>query len=129
MPLRHQPLERQDALARELDDPALRTFVLRPGLHVPVARIVERGIFRVQVETGLPAVEQGLQLFGICHAPKSSARLRRVPVTQRNAARQHASAGGVPGYDNNRTLLLMVRAVGGSAPAARPGARRTRLVS
>jgi hypothetical protein len=39
--------EREDAFARELDDPALRTFVSGPGLHVPVAFFVERGIFGV----------------------------------------------------------------------------------
>ena len=56
--LRDDALEREDALACELDDPALRAFVLRPRLHVPVARIVERGISGMQVETGLPAIEQ-----------------------------------------------------------------------
>jgi len=58
----HQSPQRQDALARQLDDPALRTLVPGPGLHVPVACVVERGVARMQVEAGLPAIEQRDQL-------------------------------------------------------------------
>ena len=60
--LRDDALEREDALACELDDPALRPFVFGPGLHVPVARVVERRVLGVQVETGLPAFEQRFEL-------------------------------------------------------------------
>ncbi len=60
--LRDDALQRQDALARQLDDPALRAFVLRPGLHVPVARVVERRITGMQVEADLPAFEQRFEL-------------------------------------------------------------------
>ncbi len=35
---------------------------LGPGLHVPVTRVVERRVLRVQVEAGLPAFEQRFEL-------------------------------------------------------------------
>ncbi len=60
--LRHDALQRQDAFARQLDDPALRPLVFRPGLHVPVPRVVERGITGMQVEADLPAFEQRFDL-------------------------------------------------------------------
>ena len=78
--LRDEALERDDSFACELDDPALRSFVFGPGLHVPVAGVIERRIFGVQIEAGLPAFEQRFELTGLVaghgifsHALKSSA--------------------------------------------------------
>ena len=63
--LRDEALEREDSFARELDDPALRPFVFGPRLHVPVARVIERRVFGVQIEAGLPAFEQRFELAGL----------------------------------------------------------------
>ena len=99
--LRDDALEREDALARELDDPALRPFVFGPRLHVPVARVIERRISGVQIEAGLPAFEQRFELAGLFagkdvvgHAPKSSAAMRGARVARSAVgdicARQHS---------------------------------------
>ena len=119
--LRDDALEREDAFARELDDPALRPLVFGPRLHVPVTRVIERGIFGVQVEAGLPAFEQRFELaclFAghgfVSHAPKSSAAcVAHARRSVRNCARQHscgrtrlhaeaAGGGGLTLFDGER---------------------------
>ena len=68
----------RDLLARQLYDPCRRPFMRRPGLNVPIVRIVERQIARVQFQAQLPARQQSanalsmdlglIRLLGPCRA-------------------------------------------------------------
>jgi hypothetical protein len=57
------------SLPGKIDDPLVRTLVLRPGLYFGVLRVIELEITGVQVEAGEPAFEQFRDtLFGFAHA-------------------------------------------------------------
>jgi hypothetical protein len=125
-PLRHDALEREDAFARQLDDPALRALVFRPRLHVPVTRVVERGVTGVQVEAGLPALEQRVEFARLFARQGVRGHAGSLPP-RRLATRDVAHIRRPAGHYLCMTAALFPGYPGKSARTSRPAYRSSSL--